>query len=110
MTLNIEYVREKWQQRGFSCDLWIDPPGQRWEGYVHDTDEMVMIVEGEIEFETEGMPQCPNPAEELFIPAGAVHSVRNLGPMQSRWLYGYGQNQLAGNDLRSAAEVASLNS
>ena len=25
---------------GFSCDLWVDPPGQVWEDYRHATDEL----------------------------------------------------------------------
>jgi quercetin dioxygenase-like cupin family protein len=86
----IETTRRKWHQRGFSCDLWIDPPGQRWEGYVHTTDELVMIIEGDVEFEIEGIRHRPASGQELFIPAGAVHSVRNLGLKQARWLYGYG--------------------
>ena len=71
----------------------VDPPGQRWEGYVHATDELVMIVEGDVEFEIERIRHHPAAGEELLIPAGAVHSVRNLGPTQARWLYGYGQRQ-----------------
>jgi len=90
-----ESVRESWNQRGFSCDLWIDPPGQCWEGYVHATDELVMIVEGDVEFEIEGIRHRPTPGQELFIPAGAVHSVRNLGPTQARWLYGYGARRVS---------------
>ena len=89
--MNIETVRQDWRNRGFSCDLWVDPPGQCWEGYVHATDELVMIVEGQVEFEIEGDIHRPDPGQELFIPAGAVHSVRNLGRTQARWLYGYGQ-------------------
>ena len=49
--MNIETIRQDWRNRGFSCDLWIDPPGQFWEGYVHATDELVVIVEGQVEFE-----------------------------------------------------------
>ena len=89
--MNIETIRQDWRNRGFSCDLWVDPPGQCWEGYVHATDELVMIVEGQVEFEIEGVIHRPDPGQELFIPAGAVHSVRNLGRTQARWLYGYGQ-------------------
>ena len=89
--MNIESVRQDWRQRGFSCDLWVDPPGQCWEGYVHATDELVMTVEGQVELEIEGAIHRPDPGQELFIPAGAVHSVRNLGRTQARWLYGYGQ-------------------
>lgn len=89
--MNIETIRQDWRNRGFSCDLWVDPPGQCWEGYVHATDELVMIVEGQVAFEIEGVIHRPDPGQELFIPAGAVHSVRNLGRTQARWLYGYGQ-------------------
>jgi len=70
--------------------VWVDPPGQRWENFVHDTDELVIVLEGRMEFEIEGAVQHPDPGEELFIPANAVHSARNIGEMTARWLYGYG--------------------
>lgn len=88
--MDIEIVRRDWQQRGYSCGLWVDPPGQCWENYMHDTDELVMIIEGEVEFEIDGSHHRPAPGQELFIPAGALHSVRNRGATQARWLYGYG--------------------
>jgi uncharacterized cupin superfamily protein len=89
--MDIASIRQHWRQRGFSCDLWVDPPGQCWERYLHATDELVMVVEGEVEFEVAGVIHQPWPGEELFIPAGAVHSVRNRGKGQARWLYGYGR-------------------
>jgi mannose-6-phosphate isomerase-like protein (cupin superfamily) len=60
-----------------------------WEGYVHDTDELVMVVERDVEFEIDRKVHRPAPGEELFIPARARHTVRNLGHGESRWLYGY---------------------
>lgn len=78
-----------WNARGFGCDLWIDPPGQRWEDFVHDVDELVMIAEGRVEFEIGGVRQQPGPGVELFIPAGVRHSARNLGTSTARWYYGY---------------------
>ena len=82
-------VARSWASRGFSCGLWVDPPGQRWEGFVHGTDELALVVEGEVEFEINGVRHYPEVGEELFIPAGALHSVRNLGGTTARWLYGY---------------------
>ena len=82
-------VAADWRERGFSCGLWVDPPGQVWADFVHDTDEIVMVVEGEVEFEIEGEIHRPSAGEELRIPAGASHTVRNLGKTESRWLYGY---------------------
>lgn len=80
-----------WASRGFGCDLWTDPPGQRWEDFRHATDELVMVLEGEVEFEIAGEVRHPRIGEELLIPAGAIHSVRNVGKSTSRWLYGYRQ-------------------
>ena len=82
-------VAAEWVERGFGCDLWVDPPGRTWEEFVHPTDEVVMVLEGEQEFEVEGVVRRPSVGEELLIPAGANHSTRNVGRTTSRWLYGY---------------------
>jgi uncharacterized cupin superfamily protein len=82
-------VERSWDERGFSCGLWIDPPGQVWADYVHATDELVMVVDGEVEFEIDGQLHHPAPGDELFIRARASHTVRNIGRGESRWLYGY---------------------
>jgi quercetin dioxygenase-like cupin family protein len=85
-------IAAEWANRGFSCDLWTDPPGQRWENLRHAMDELVIVLEGEMEFEVAGRVYHPEIAEELLIPAGDVHSARNIGNTTARWLYGYGQN------------------
>lgn len=82
-------VRKQWAERGFSCDLWIDPPGRVWNDFVHETDELVMVVEGEEEFEMNGRKFSLRIGEELLIPAGTNHTARNVGKTTSKWLYGY---------------------
>jgi quercetin dioxygenase-like cupin family protein len=82
-------IAEDWSRRGFSCDLWTDPPGQCWEDFRHSTDELVAVIEGKVEFEIDGEVQHPQAGDELLIPAGALHSVRNIGETTARWLYGY---------------------
>lgn len=89
MLRNRQQIVDEWKSRGFSCELWTDPPGQRWEDFVHATDELVIVLEGDMEFEIEGVVQYPQPDEELFIPAGAVHSARNIGNATAHWLFGY---------------------
>lgn len=84
-----EAIAVRWQARGFSCDTWIDPPGQRWEDYVHGTDELLLVLEGEMELVIGDRVIRPQIGKEIFIPAGVRHSVRNLGRSQARWLYGY---------------------
>ena len=44
-----QQIAADWAARGFSCDLWTDPPGQRWEDFTHATDEVVIVLEGEME-------------------------------------------------------------
>jgi len=87
--IDLDSVRSNWHSRGFGCDIWTDPPGQTWEGYTHSVDEVVMVLEGDVEFEVSGQVLRPSVGEELFIPAGVLHSVRNIGKTTSRWLYGY---------------------
>lgn len=82
-------IAAQWDRRGFSCDLWLDPLGQHWEGYVHDVDELLMLIEGALELECDIKTVRPAIGEELFIPAHTVHSVRNIGETAARWLYGY---------------------
>ena len=84
-----EQVKADWAKRGFSCDLWIDSPGQRWEDFTPPTDELVLVQEGKVEFEIAGEVCHPRIGEELLIPAGAIHSARNIGATTARWLYRY---------------------
>jgi mannose-6-phosphate isomerase-like protein (cupin superfamily) len=87
--MNREKIKAEWAGRGFSCGLWIDPPGKVWADFVHDTDELVMVIEGEQEFEMNGKSYRPRIEEELLIPAGIRYTARNIGAVTSKWLYGY---------------------
>ena len=87
--VDINSVSANWRSRGFSCDVWTDSPGQTWENYRHDVNEVVMILEGDVEFEIDGQVHRPSVGQEVVIPAGVIHSVRNIGQITSRWLYGY---------------------
>ena len=88
-SINREQVAADWAERGFSRDLWIDPPGQTWEDFTHATDEMVLVLEGKMEFKIAGQVCHPEIGKEILIPAGASHSARNIGATTAHWLYGY---------------------
>ena len=89
MDVDPREVCRRWRARGFSCDTWSDPPGRLWRDYVHDCDELLMLLEGEMRLVVDGEERRPRPGEEVFIPAGAVHTVHNCGTTRNRWLYGY---------------------
>ena len=60
-------VEKNWRERGFSCGLWVDPPGQVWADYVHDVDELVMVIEGDVEFEIDGKAYRPSPLVDVPV-------------------------------------------
>lgn len=87
--MNLDAVRRNWASRGFSCELWTDPPGQVWRDFSHAADELVMLIDGAIELRFSGRVLRPAIGEELLIPARVAHTVINIGGSANRWLYGY---------------------
>jgi len=84
-----EKIKKDWDSRGYSFGVFKDPPGQVWADFVHRTDELVVLAEGEIEIEIEGNSEQPPIGEEVFIPAKVVQTVRNIGKTNNVWYYGY---------------------
>ncbi len=82
-------VEKDWQARGFSCGIWTDSPGQVWKDFSHTTDELVMLIDGKIQLEFSGKTIVPSVGEEILIPAGVSHTVKNIGHTDNRWFYGY---------------------
>lgn len=82
-------IKAAWERRGYSFEYWIDPPGQVWRDFVHDVDELVMLVEGEIEVAFSGKTIRPALGDEVLIPARALHTVSNPGNAPNRWCFGY---------------------
>ncbi len=82
-------VAADWRGRGYSCGRFVDPPGQCWEDFVHDCNELVTVVEGRLEMVVAGETVSVGPGDEVFIPKGALHSVRNIHHGTTVWLYGY---------------------
>jgi quercetin dioxygenase-like cupin family protein len=55
-------------------------PGVLAPRHWHPGEEIVYMLEGSIEYVIDGQPPVTlKPGEVLFIPAGAVHSARNVG-------------------------------
>ena len=82
-------VAADWRRRGFFCGSFVDPPGRFWEDFVHDCNELVTVVQGRLEMVVGGATVTMEPGDEVFIPKGALHSVRNIHDSTTVWLYGY---------------------
>lgn len=89
----MEDLVRAWEQRGYSCTLWTDPPGQVWADFVHDVDELVVLAAGEIELALQGRTIRPQIGEEIYIPAHVRHTVTNSGSTTNRWYFGYKRAQ-----------------
>ena len=93
MDINYAQVERDWLSRGFSWGIWTDSPGQIWADFVHDTDELVMLIEGAMELTFQGKTISPHIGEEILIPAGVSHTVINIGQTTNRWFYGYSKKK-----------------
>ena len=82
-------VVRDWIARGYSCRGFTDPPGQEWRDFVRDTNELVTVVDGRLEVSMHGESYVLEPGDELCIPRGVAHTVRNIHADTTRWLYGY---------------------
>jgi quercetin dioxygenase-like cupin family protein len=57
-------------------DLTPEAPAIR---HTHPGEEIIYILEGSLEYEIEGSSAVYKGGEALTVPAGAVHSVKNVG-------------------------------
>ncbi len=89
LPLDRDAIAWEWRQRGYGCDLFVDPPGQEWLGFVHSTNELVTVVEGVLEVRCNGQIAILEPGDEIFIPKNGVHDVINRYNGVTKWLYGY---------------------
>ena len=87
--LDRDQVAHDWNGRGYSCDLFTDPPGREWNDFVHATNELVVVVEGKLKLTIGEEEIIAEPGDEVFIPKSIRHSVKNISSSTTRWLYGY---------------------
>ena len=55
-------------------------PGAAFGKHTHPGEEIIYVLEGSLEYQIEGKPPITLKAGDvLFIPAGTIHSARNVG-------------------------------
>jgi len=88
--VDFERVRRDWEGEGFSFGKFRDPPGQAWNDFVHDSDEYVLVAEGDMAITVGGESFEAAAGDLVRIPRDTSHSLRTLSASGSVWLYGYG--------------------
>ncbi len=76
---------------GFSFDTYIDPPGQVWADFTHDTDEFVVVAAGRVDIEVGSERKLCVAGDLVLLPAGTRHTLRTTNDAGSVWHYGYGR-------------------
>jgi quercetin dioxygenase-like cupin family protein len=54
-------------------------PGYVAPHHTHPGEEIIYILEGTLEYEIDGKSTTVKPGDVLFVPAGVVHSAKNVG-------------------------------
>ena len=54
-------------------------PGSAFPKHSHPGEEVIYVIEGAFEYEIDGKVSKAKAGEVLFVPAGAVHSAKNVG-------------------------------
>ncbi|MBP9777689.1 MAG: cupin domain-containing protein [Rickettsiaceae bacterium] len=87
--MNKDKIKKDWANRGYSFGVFKDPPGRVWQDFTHASDELFIVVKGRVEMILDGKSSIPKIGEEIFIPRGCLHTVKNIGTTESEWFYGY---------------------
>ena len=53
--------------------------GGSFPEHTHPGEEVIYVIEGTFEYKIAGKASRVGPGEVLFVPAGAIHSVKNVG-------------------------------
>lgn len=93
--MNIEDLEKSWIERGFSFGVGTIKAGDGIKEAVHDKqDELVFMEKGRYEFVVDKNSFIQEGGEEVLIPAGTTHSIKNLSGRDSKIYYGYKQIDL----------------
>ena len=74
-TIIPDLIKQYWHLRGYSFSVFCEPPSQVWADFVHRTDELVVLAEGEIEVEIEGKAERFQIGEMIFIHAKQIWKI-----------------------------------
>lgn len=54
-------------------------PGVAFPSHTHPGEEIIYVIEGTWAYEIAGKPVTAKPGDTLFVPAGTIHSAKNIG-------------------------------
>lgn len=84
----------QWLDEGLEVEEWVSPPGEQWTNNGHDTDEILLVLEGRLDVTIDGTLHTCEAGQDVRIPAGVPHSTLNPldRPCRMVWAHGYTWN------------------
>ena len=73
--MDSDQIKQDWNSRGYSFGVFRDPPVQVLTDFVHQSDELVVLAEGEIEMKIEGKAERFQIGGMVFIPAKEIWKI-----------------------------------
>ncbi|NEP06884.1 MAG: cupin domain-containing protein [Okeania sp. SIO2G4] len=91
LNIDFEKLKNEWENKGFKCETHETPPGDYWSSDGHESDEIFILLEGELEVSFEGKTYYPTLGQEFRVPANVPHTFKNPGTTANHliWLYAY---------------------
>lgn len=91
LNIDFEKLKNEWENKGFKCETHETPPGDYWSSDGHESDEIFILLEGELEVSFEGKTYYPTVAQEFRVPANVPHTFKNPGTTANHliWLHAY---------------------
>ncbi len=80
---NWQQLKTDWERKGFKCELFKSLPGEGWSSKGHETDEMFILLEGEVEVSFQGKTYSPTIGEGVIVPANVPHTFKNPGKKEN---------------------------
>jgi quercetin dioxygenase-like cupin family protein len=80
-------LRARLAADGFGASLWRDAPGAHYAPHVHEQDECLWVLAGEITFEVAGRAYRLGSGDRLRLPAGTRHAA-TVGDEGASYLIG----------------------
>ena len=88
--MSIDELEKDWTERGFSFAVGTIKAGDAVDEAFHDDkDDLVLMESGKYKFIINNESFFQNGNIEVLIPAGSVHSIKNLGKNDSKIYFGY---------------------
>lgn len=63
-------------KEGYDCFIWTDVPGVVYEEHVHEIDECLWVIRGQIIFKIDEQDITLDAGDRLYLPARTKHSAK----------------------------------